>query len=873
MAIRTIMYTVESEGITPKTEQFGGLQGENNVTEIEFMIEDGLFDKLDEYTGTILYRIQATDGAGGFFSSELLTLNSEQKTLTFPLSSDITNAGGVAYLHLIISNLLNDAEENILYSFPAKIRFIDTSMDGEPESIYKQGISGALAAAIKAAESAAIDAEMAESSAELAENAQAAAEDAQAAAEASASAAESAKNEAESAAEAAGNAQTAAENAKTSAANSASAAETAKQQAESAKASALQSASTAQTAAGTAAEAAETAGAAAETAEAAAETAVEAAQNVELKANLELTPIDGPFYNGDGWANGIYTVASFVNDSPAAGYTEIKFTPAVNGLVYYNPGETPAALKAGVKVYHKDTGTTRTSLSIIKDVADKANPEVVPDADMGINETPSLMENPDDTGIYELVSYSASLGTMKAYSCIFNPALSCAIGCDAEPIPGTRYYVVCGTNSDGYPIYDFSRIKDVADKQDILSDDVMSSIAEIPNKANLEFRELTPPTYGGGNEYPNGYYTITLKPDSPGPGYTEVAFTPSVAAIIYYGPNTAVPAGLDTGSTVYVESSSSGFSAFSVVKDVKDKADIEYVNNNFSDVILERSDSTAGETVVVDCCLINQYPVSSIIVGAKITYTENSISIPKNPVMHFGPYNPTDDETDNIQTITVETELCRIESTADTYDLISKKLTKQIKSADIELSEATTSITLGNGGNVPNAIALPDLPAYFVSLSDSDTITFVEKVTPSPGTTTYTLTQPIQTGYVIYVTSNPEVSTLNTDSFQLITSDKCEFYADGTTSSGGSAVFDSYIETKKSANLYLKKIMQLIGGGTDLPVYSGSYTVTPKTTAQSMKTSDKVMTDNVTIKEIPYSEVSNPQSGKTVIIGGTEIDN
>jgi hypothetical protein len=524
-----------------------------------------------------------------------------------------------------------------------------------------------------------------------------------------------------------------------------------------------------------------------------------------------------------------------------------------------------------------------SAIEAAKDVLFKANLEIIPDTDMGLNGTPPMAPNPDETGIYELVSYSpAGSSDMKKYYCTFNPALSNFMGCDTEPVVGAKYYVVCGDSEAGYPTYNFSRIKDVADKQDKLSEEQLQNINDVTNKAdqedillkaNMEMAPVDSPTYSGGNEFPNGYYTITLKPDSPGPGYTEVAFTPSVAAIIYYGPNTAVPAGLDTGSTVYVESSSSGFSAFSVVKDVKDKADIEYVNNNFSDVILERSDSTAGETVVVDCCLKNQYPVSSIIVGAKITYTENSISIPKNPVMHFGPYNPTDDETDNIQTITVETELCRIESTADTYDLISKKLTKQIKSADIELSETTTSITLGNGGNVPNAIALPDLPAYFVSLSDSDTITFVEKVTPSPGTTTYTLTQPIQTGYVIYVTSNPEVSTLNTDSLQLITSDKCEFYADGTTSSGGSAVFDSYMETKKSANLYLKKIMQLIGGGTDLPVYSGSYTVTPKTTAQSMETSDKIMTDNVTIKEIPYSEVSNPQSGKTVIIGGTEIDN
>lgn len=60
---------------------------------------------------------------------------------------------------------------------------------------------------------------------------------------------------------------------------------------------------------------------------------------------------------------------------------------------------------------------------------------------------------------------------------------------------------------------------------------------------------------------------------------------------------------------------------------------------------------------------------------------------------------------------------------------------------------------------------------------------------------------------------------------------------------------------------------------SDLPKYEGDYTIIPKITAQTMKTQDKLMTDNVTIKEIPYFEVSNPQSGKTVIIGGTEIDN
>ena len=63
-------------------------------------------------------------------------------------------------------------------------------------------------------------------------------------------------------------------------------------------------------------------------------------------------------------------------------------------------------------------------------------------------------------------------------------------------------------------------------------------------------------------------------------------------------------------------------------------------------------------------------------------------------------------------------------------------------------------------------------------------------------------------------------------------------------------------------------------GGEIVPVYvdadpyTGAYEVTPKPTAQSLKTAQKLMTDDLTIQAIPYYEVSNLQKGKTVIIGG-----
>lgn len=55
---------------------------------------------------------------------------------------------------------------------------------------------------------------------------------------------------------------------------------------------------------------------------------------------------------------------------------------------------------------------------------------------------------------------------------------------------------------------------------------------------------------------------------------------------------------------------------------------------------------------------------------------------------------------------------------------------------------------------------------------------------------------------------------------------------------------------------------------SDAPKYTGVYTVTPETFQQTLYTEGKILVDDVTVKEIPYYEVSNEYNGKTVIIGG-----
>lgn len=63
---------------------------------------------------------------------------------------------------------------------------------------------------------------------------------------------------------------------------------------------------------------------------------------------------------------------------------------------------------------------------------------------------------------------------------------------------------------------------------------------------------------------------------------------------------------------------------------------------------------------------------------------------------------------------------------------------------------------------------------------------------------------------------------------------------------------------------------QILSGvirSTDSEKYSGEYEVVPKAQEDVvLGTKQKLMTDNVTVKKIPYSETSNIY-GKTVLIG------
>ncbi|MFR7855410.1 MAG: hypothetical protein ACLU40_07295, partial [Acutalibacteraceae bacterium] len=100
MAIRVIDYYVSEKGIEPASQQFGGIQGEHNVTQLRFSLESDLLAKIKAQAGDneVRYRFDAYDNMGGVFSTEPLTLGDD--ACVYLLSERLTRYGGNVQVYL-----------------------------------------------------------------------------------------------------------------------------------------------------------------------------------------------------------------------------------------------------------------------------------------------------------------------------------------------------------------------------------------------------------------------------------------------------------------------------------------------------------------------------------------------------------------------------------------------------------------------------------------------------------------------------------------------------------------------------------------------------------------------------------------------------
>ncbi len=166
MSIRTIKFKVEAERITPSSVQRGGLQGEHNATELEFLVENSLAEKLDianmEEGGALCYRFEGHTGTGMKNSTLPVRLSVpggsiKEFTLKYSLENWLTREGGDVTVFLIFSLLSGNETLMDMYSYPARIK-----LEAVPEGKYTDG---------KNYEGVAKLSEAAEESAERAENA------------------------------------------------------------------------------------------------------------------------------------------------------------------------------------------------------------------------------------------------------------------------------------------------------------------------------------------------------------------------------------------------------------------------------------------------------------------------------------------------------------------------------------------------------------------------------------------------------------------------------------------------------------------------------------------------------------------------------
>ena len=63
-----------------------------------------------------------------------------------------------------------------------------------------------------------------------------------------------------------------------------------------------------------------------------------------------------------------------------------------------------------------------------------------------------------------------------------------------------------------------------------------------------------------------------------------------------------------------------------------------------------------------------------------------------------------------------------------------------------------------------------------------------------------------------------------------------------------------------------KKLVPITGSAVTGESYTGEYTVLPSRETKTLETANKVMTNNVTVLAIPYSEASNNSGGTTFYI-------
>lgn len=127
MAIRRIIYTVDSGGITPVTAQNAGVQGEQNATQVSFVLKDSLVSELkyqkEKSGGRLLYRFDTVDAGGFTDRTDYAELTDGVGEVSYSIGTDLSMFGGNAKVYLSVTLEKEDSTLTELFSLPAILYF------------------------------------------------------------------------------------------------------------------------------------------------------------------------------------------------------------------------------------------------------------------------------------------------------------------------------------------------------------------------------------------------------------------------------------------------------------------------------------------------------------------------------------------------------------------------------------------------------------------------------------------------------------------------------------------------------------------------------------------------------------------------------
>lgn len=146
MSIRKIQYAVTDEGVyvvkdeekTPYTIQWGGMQYEDNATEIVFSIDEEYHDKLKELNTNLLYRIDFNSSAGGYDPSENLTEDNLRREIPYKFTC---NGGNMTATLVVAATDENGSNTNTVLSQSVLIEFESTPRNAESEKVVAESLS------------------------------------------------------------------------------------------------------------------------------------------------------------------------------------------------------------------------------------------------------------------------------------------------------------------------------------------------------------------------------------------------------------------------------------------------------------------------------------------------------------------------------------------------------------------------------------------------------------------------------------------------------------------------------------------------------------------------------------------------------------